>query len=592
MILSNENIPAEQKAKVSAPKRTLYDVIADLGKYFFDAFMAIVKVLVGGVLWLIAALLRGIDHIKEPLTRVFRKIAGFFVNPVVRYRKALKMGSAEIEKSRREKGTVGAIGASLRVLGRLIFGKRGWAVTVVNWALPVMSCVFLFNIITYASNQTYALKLTVNGDFIGYINDETIFTEAEQMVQKRINYTGSSTEIVTFRASYEIDQVGYGSTLTKYQLTDKLLRLLDTDIAEGFGLYIGDDYFGTLSSHDAVDRTLEALLDSYRTGEDKETVEFDRPINFVYGLYLSDSFVDEREIIEILTSKKQVASYYTVIDNDSPYSVCAKVDMTYEELGRLNPGFSAETILYTGDQIKITQDEPFLTVIVTREEHYSEPIPFETTYVEDDTFYAGNTRENKKGVDGERAVTANVSYINNVEVSRRVLTRTTTLDPVTKVIAIGTKPRPANAAPGADLEQGQMMWPVGGVDGGQISCMVWGHGGYYMHDGLDIAAPYGTPVYAAGNGVVTYVGYNHYSCGNFIVIQHDNGLKARYLHLSHINNVYVGQHVTMGDYIGDVGSTGDSTGNHLHFDLWIGYKWLNPIDFLPWHKRASWCVEY
>lgn len=588
MILSDENISAERKNKVSVPKRTLYDVTADLGKYFFDAFMAIVKTLVGGVLWLIAALLRGIDHIKEPLMSVFHRITGFFVNPVVRYRKALKMGSAEIEKGRREKGVIGAIGASLRVLGRLIFGKRGWAVTVVNWTLPVLSCVFLFNIITYASNQTYALKLTVNGDFIGYINDETIFTEAEQMVQKRINYTGSSTEIVTFRASYEIDQVGYGSTLTKYQLTDKLLQLLDTDIAEGFGLYIGDAYFGTLTGHDAVDRTLKSLLDSYRTGEDKESVEFDRPITFVYGLYLADSFVDEREIIKTLTSKKQVASYYTVVDNDSPYSVCSKVNMTYEELGRLNPGFGESTVLYTGDQIKITQDEPFLTVIITREEHYSEPIPFETTYVDDATFYAGNTRENVKGVDGERAVTADVSYINGVEVNRRVLTRTTTLEPVTKVIAIGTKARPSNAAPGTDLEQGQMMWPVGGVDGGTITQMVYGHGGYYCHDGIDIAAPHGTPVYAAGNGYVTYTGFNR-SCGNYIVIQHDNGLKARYLHLSYID-AYKGQHVTMGDYIGDVGTTGDSTGNHLHFDLWIGSKWLNPIDFLPWHKRS--CVAY
>lgn len=596
MTVTDENISTEQNRKTAAAKRTLYDLTADLGKYFFDAFVAIIKVLVGGVLWLIAALLRGVDRVKDPVMAMLRRIGGFFANPVIRYRKALKMGSAEIEKGRQENGAVGALGARLRVIRRLIFGKRGWVVTLVNWALPVMSCVFLFNIITYASNQTYALKLVVNGDFIGYINDETVFTEAEQMVQKRINYTGSSTEIVTFKSSYEVDQVGYGSTLTQYQLTDKLLQLLGKDIAEGFGLYIGDNYYGTLSSHDRVDRTLANILDSYRSGEDKETVEFDKQITFIYGLYLADSFVKESEIIETITSKKQVATYYTVEEGDAPSLICSKVDMTYEELAKLNPDFNADSVLHPGDQIKITQDEPFLTVMVTREEHYTESIPYSTDYVDDSTMYAGNRRPRVTGVDGERAVTANVSYINGVEISRRVLTRRTVEAPVTEVIAVGTKPRPSSAAPGQSLGEGQMLWPVGGTDGGRITEMMYGHGGYYYHKGIDIGAPGGTPVYAAANGIVTTAAWsgNSDSRGNHITILHDGdfgSFKTNYYHLSYIY-VEPGQYVTMGDLIGEVGNTGRSYGNHLHFEVRLGDLILNPIDYLPWHKRAPGCTEY
>ena len=302
----------------TAAKRSLFDVISSMGETFFAAFLAILTLIFHGILWIIAAILRVYDRIKVPLKKTLRNIGNFFTSPFIRYGKAMKMGGAEIAKSRREKGTFGAVLAWFRVTGRLIFGKRGWVVTIVNWALPVISCVFLFNIVSYANNQNYALKLIVNGDFLGYIDSETVFTDAEKMVQKRINYTGSSTEIITFDPSYEVDLIGTGSTLNKYQLTDKMLEMLDADIQHGYGIYVGDAYYGTLPEHGRVDAALDGLLSKYRTGEEKETVEFDRDISYIYGLYLTDSFVTEDEIIRQLTSKRQEAAYYTVVDDDSP----------------------------------------------------------------------------------------------------------------------------------------------------------------------------------------------------------------------------------------------------------------------------------
>lgn len=576
----------------TAAKRSLFDVISSMGELFFAAFLAILTLIFHGILWVIAAILRGYDRIKVPLKRTLRNIGSFFVSPFIRYGKAMKMGSAEIAKSRREKGALGGVVAWFRVTGRLIFGKRGWAVTIVNWALPIISCIFLFNIVTYANNQKYALKLIVNGDFLGYIDSETVFTDAEKMVQKRINYTGSSTEIITFEPSYEVDLIGTGSPLNQYQLTDKMLEMLDADIQHGYGLYVGDAYYGTLLEHDRVDAALDNLLAQYRTGEPKESVEFDREISYIYGLYLTDSFVTEDEIIRQLTSKRQMASYYTVVDDDSPSLVCEKLDMTYEELERLNPGFGEDTELHTGDRIQTTQEVPYLTIIVTREEHYNEPIPYPTEYVNDEMLYAGNRRPQTEGEDGERYVVANVSYINGVEISRRVLSRTTVQQPVTKIIAIGTKPRPADAADATDFEYGKMLWPVGGYDGGGISEMVWWHGGYLYHDGVDITTAIGTPVYAADNGVVVDMGYGYNGGrGNYIVIQHDSGFRSYYYHNSDLYT-YVGQQVIAGDLISLVGMTGNTSGPHLHFGLSLGDDWLNPLDYLPWHRREPWCVEY
>lgn len=589
-----------RQSERSAVRKTPYSVISAMGELFFEAFLSIARLLLHGVLWLIAAFLRGYDRIKEPLKRMLRRIGGFFADPFVRYGKALKMGGAEISKARREKGALGAAFAWFRVTSRLIFGKRGWIVTLANWALPICSCVFLFNIVTYANNQNYALKLTINGDFIGYIDKETLFTDAEKMVQKRINYTGSSTEIISFEPSYEVDLVGTAPTLTVYQLSDKMLEMMDAEIARGYGLYVGDAYYGTLTEHDRVDAALDSLLAAYRTGDEKEHVEFDRSITYIYGIYLADSFVTEDEIIRQLTSKRQDASYYEVVDGDSPSLVCSKLDMTYEEIARLNPDFSEETVLHTGDRIQTTQDVPYMTIIITREERYNEAIPYSTDYVEDGTLYADNSRRNKSGEDGVRFVVANVSYINGVEISRRVLSRTTVTAPVTEIIAIGTKPRPSNAAPGQMIEEGKMLWPVGGYDGGVIIEMIYGHGGYADnggHKGIDISASYGTPIYAAANGVVvSAVGDGAYNGGrgSYVMIQHDDGgLATYYYHMSYVY-AYAGQHVTAGDLIGEVGLTGRTYGPHLHFEVRFGIDGtiLNPIDYLPWHARAPGIAEW
>ena len=134
-----------------------------------------------------------------------------------------------------------------------------------------------------------------------------------------------------------------------------------------------------------------------------------------------------------------------------------------------------------------------------------------------------------------------------------------------------------------------MLWPVGG-NGGLISELPYGYGGYYGHQGLDISAGYGTPIYAAENGTVILARwYSDY--GNCVMIEHDNGIVTVYAHASYIH-VYEGQRVTQGEAIADVGSTGRSTGNHLHFEVRINGVCMNPINYLPEHEYASWCVRW
>ena len=102
----------------------------------------------------------------------------------------------------------------------------------------------------------------------------------------------------------------------------------------------------------------------------------------------------------------------------------------------------------------------------------------------------------------------------------------------------------------------------------------WGR----MHEGTDFAAPIGTPVYATADGVVTSAGWSS-GYGRLIKIQHEFGIETRYAHLNAIK-VNVGQRVSRGDRIGDMGNSGRSTGPHLHYEVRVGGNAVNPMNYI------------
>lgn len=100
-----------------------------------------------------------------------------------------------------------------------------------------------------------------------------------------------------------------------------------------------------------------------------------------------------------------------------------------------------------------------------------------------------------------------------------------------------------------------------------------------MHAGIDLAGPVGTPIYATADAVVGRSEYNHGGYGNLVELEHGHGIQTRYGHLSK-SLVTAGQRVKRGDVIGLMGSTGRSTGSHLHYEVRIDGKAVNPVPFL------------
>jgi len=127
------------------------------------------------------------------------------------------------------------------------------------------------------------------------------------------------------------------------------------------------------------------------------------------------------------------------------------------------------------------------------------------------------------------------------------------------------------------------LWPLKGARGNVTND--WGFsrhpftGGAYVHKGIDIAWGYGTPIVATANGKVLKIDFDAMGLGNYMVLRHDYGFHTRYGHLDRIV-VQKGQEVRRGQVIGYMGSSGLSTGPHLHYEVGIGTNVVDPKQFL------------
>jgi murein DD-endopeptidase MepM/ murein hydrolase activator NlpD len=145
--------------------------------------------------------------------------------------------------------------------------------------------------------------------------------------------------------------------------------------------------------------------------------------------------------------------------------------------------------------------------------------------------------------------------------------------------AVGTANRAVAPAGGPTVDQAPANWPYGS------GRFVWPLFGWltqsyrYDHRAIDVAAPSGTPVTAADRGVVIRAGWNNQGYGQFVVIDHNIDYITLYAHLSEIL-VQEGQVVAQGQAIGRVGSTGNSTGPHLHFEIRDFGRLTNPLELL------------
>lgn len=188
--------------------------------------------------------------------------------------------------------------------------------------------------------------------------------------------------------------------------------------------------------------------------------------------------------------------------------------------------------------------------------------------------YIGYSKVTTKGENGISRKTESVERVNGEEISRTELSNEVVKEPVTEVTTVGTAKTKASTAQRSTEKSAGFICPL---KRGSFTISAY-YGDGRGHKGMDLAANKGTPIYAVADGKVTFSGYDK-NYGYSVVISHGNGLSTRYAHASKLC-VENGQTVSQGDVIANVGSTGYSTGNHLHFEVMVNGTRVNPISYI------------
>ena len=331
-----------------------------------------------------------------------------------------------------------------------------------------------------------------------------------------------------------------------------------------------------IHDQDLVEELLVDYKNEYlsRIGEDVtiKTARIKQNIEIVKVDYYSGKLHTEREAREEIHSCAEEATLLEVREGDNLWTIGRDLNLTVDEILALNPELNEESVIYPGDQITIKAEKPLLDVVIVYETTMIEDVPYDTVFINDSSMYESQRRVESQGKAGKVEKRYEITLENDIEIDRKTLQSTVISEPVPAKVRVGTRKAVSRSGSNFGIVRGGRLTSNFGTRVHPVT------GKSKFHKGIDIGAPHGSPVYAYSSGTVIYSGFMS-GYGNFIAINHGNGLVTRYGHLS-ARQVKVGQKVSTGQKIGAVGSTGVSTGPHLHFEVLINGSFKNPLNYL------------
>lgn len=437
------------------------------------------------------------------------------------------------------------------VLFRILRHKRG--VIMLSAALiAALAAVFIF------SEYTFGVNVYYDGEIVASVTERAVFEEYLNDVETRF----SEEPGLVFKSAYEFDYVPAifkKDSENDFSHTDAYL--IGGDASKMYVLKVDDRTVGANTDKDALLGMLDDIKDKYASGIDGECVAFDENIQIEEEYAPLSSYKSIEMMYQILTVPHKSKVTYTVRDGDTLVSVASSLGMSLEVFEKYNPEITP-AMIRTGTELEVIKSEYLLTVRVNKTVTMHEPIEYETVTHMDSEKYVDEILEIDSGHMGEKLVTKRVTMLNGVVVNAEELESKVIEEPKSRVILQGTKPLPS-------VGVGIFHMPVSGY----ISSY-YGVRGAGTHSGLDIAAPFGEAIYACDNGEVEFVGENGVY-GLMVIIDHKNGYKTLYAHMSKAV-VKEGDKVKQDEKIGEVGATGNATGNHLHLEIRKDGVPLNP----------------
>ena len=527
----------------------------------------------------------------KPLRAVLRALSQLWQRTAVRLWRAVSEEcrrfaggfalAGERVRAAREQGLVLAALAAL-ALPFAAFRRHKKAVCCVgNILMPILATLVLVFTVQYWSNLSFGLVLEYEGESFGYIADEKVFDNAAAMVNSQVQATeGSSLQVRP--PKFTLTVLTDAQVLDENSVRDKIIESSGDEFAEATGVYLNGDLVGALTSSEDVNALLESYLAEWRTNG--RTAEFVQAVTTEDGLYPIFTIMSEAGLRRELGSNVQAAQYYTVKKGDTLSRIAAAFNMSLSELQKLN-NLGEKDKLSAGQALKITPAIRRLQVRTSELTSFDEAIAYTIRIEKDPNAYEGTRRVTTKGKNGVRRITVQTVYVDGVEKTTTRVDAVTVTEAVEEVVVIGTKKRSNTSAytPGVTITEGNgiatgnMVWPVPAVH----RVYQQFHGG---HGGIDISGGtvpmMNTPIVSADGGTVTAVNTDpNVGYGIYVLVEHGNGLSTMYAHLNSVS-VTVGQKVSRGQEIGRGGNTGWSTGPHLHFEVRVNGRCVNPLNYV------------
>ena len=510
------------------------------------------------------------------VNRVWQATAGRWIRRIGRelhaVRKGFSIAGGRLKRAKKQ-GALPVVKESLRVAGRGVVRHRNIWCAFLNLAAPVAALCLLLATVRYWTSMEFGLSLTYNGESIGVIENEKVFEDATEMVSQRMVHAGSEGDgNVSMTPTFSL----VVSDGTEYTIADtvcnKIIEQSDGIIEEATGLYINGELVGAVKSSADLSHILQGILDEAKGDDEDATAVFAQTVESVTGLFPTSTVITSEEMKEELSVSSQKAITYVVQEGDTAVDIAQKNNMSLEELENLNAGV-ADGLIHVGDVLTLQTAVSRLEVQIIKTETYQESLPYKTITQTDDNEYTDYSAVIAEGSEGVQECVDRVTYLNGVEVSRENISTTVITPAVDRVVVIGTQERPKHSGIGT----GTFIWPCPSLH--TITTYYeyrWGS----FHSGLDISgsSAYGKPIVASDSGTVTAAGYSG-SYGYRVIIDHANGMQTLYAHCSELL-VSVGQKVEQGETIALVGSTGNSTGPHCHFEIYVNGSRVDPLPYV------------
>lgn len=440
------------------------------------------------------------------------------------------------------------------------------------------------------SETTTIQHVYLNDEFVGSVTNET---EIENIVADKVEEAQEDFPDFTFDKETQLKFVPeevFDEGVKEEQAVKGIQDQLNVK-AEAYEIDIDNQAVAYVASKEDAEDVLEKITLLYVNEEEyaeyesgkKESekdadslkepgsrildIEFSLPVTFKETMVYPDEIKSVDKTLSMIEEGKEETTIYEAKEDEDLEAIATSHDMDLDQLLELNPGQDEDKGVKEGKRLYVTQRTPYVNVMVEREVFKEERIPFEKKVKEDDELPKGELITEQMGNEGILAFTYNVSETNGKKISESIVKKEVTEKAKTEITRKGTKVIPSQGS-------GTYSWPA---DGGYISSKQgqrWGK----LHKGIDIARPTTRTITAADHGIIETAG-NSGGYGNKITINHNNGYKTVYAHLDSID-VKAGQKIEKGMKIGMMGSTGHSTGVHLHFEIYKNGSLVNPLNYI------------